>query len=396
MAFRRPDDDLLSDGTAPAMAVPFAPAPPPAPSRAPRVIYAILLIVPVMLGAAVVLIRTGLIAGHTTTPRTPWDLAVILLAVATTLVMALHAARRVPGRLQRSRGDALDARLSAWEFATLMVTTPLSALVALLAFVLWAGVVTAPRLAGDPMAPLLVGGIAMLLSAGPIALFDHVRTRRDRAIEERFPDLLRDLNESHASGMTMAQAIRVAARGDYGRLSPEIARMSHQISWGLGFADALRMFGERVGTPLVVRAVALIIKATQAGGNVKDVLAAAARDAREIESLNKDRRSGMALYVIIVYVAFAVFLGVVAALQGLLVPAILASTRAAGGQIGSFAVGGRLDHEDFQFIYLGVGLVQALGSGIVAGVMSEGSIESGLKHATILVALTVLALGVML
>jgi flagellar protein FlaJ len=138
-------------------------------------------------------------------------------------------------------------------------------------------------------------------------------------------------------------------------------------------------------------------KATAAGGNVKDVLAAAARDAREIAAMEADRRGGMALYVIVIYVAFGVFLGVVAALQGLLVPSLLLSTSGvAGGSLAGMQVGGRLAIDDFRFIYFGVGLVQAIGSGIMAGVMSEGSLGAGLKHSAILVALTILSLGILL
>ncbi|HUR67772.1 MAG TPA: type II secretion system F family protein [Candidatus Thermoplasmatota archaeon] len=390
-------EDDLRDGTAPTMTVPLQPESPHRPSRAPRVIYVALLLVPLILGACVVLIRTGVISGRTGSQTTPWDLAVIFLGIAGTLVMAFYAAKRVPGLLARSKRDAFDSQLSTWEFATLCVSAPVSAAIGVLAFLHWSGVVAFLHLPAEPMAPLVMGAIALLVACAPMAYFDYQRERNARAIEARFPDLLRDLNESHASGMTMAQAIRVAARGDYGKLNPEVRRMAHQISWGTSFPDTLRMFSDRVGTPLVVRAVSLINKATEAGGNVKDVLAAAARDAREIGGLQADRRAGMALYVIIVYVAFFVFLGVVAALQGMLVPSLLTSTRGVeGGSIGALSVGGRLEYDDFRFIYFGTGLVQALGSGMVAGVMSEGGIEAGLKHACILVACTVLALGILL
>lgn len=391
------EQDSMFDGTAPTMTVPLAPESPTQPSRATRMIYILLILVPLVLGAAVILIRTGIISGRTGTARTPWDLSVIFLGIVASLVMALYTAKRIPGLLARSRADAADAKLSTWEFATLVVTAPLATMIAVLAFLHWAGVVAWMRLPTDAITPLVIGASALLLACAPMAYFDYVRARQERAVEERFPDFLRDLNESHASGMTMAQAIRVAARGDYGKLNPEIRRMAHQISWGTSFGDALNMFSERLGTPLVVRAVALINKATQAGGNVKDVLSAAARDAREIEALESDRRGGMALYVIVIYVAFAVFLGVVGALQGMLVPSLLSSTSGVpGGEIGGLAVGGRLVYDDFRFIYFGIGLVQALGSGIVAGVMSEGSIETGLKHSSILVALTILTLGILL
>lgn len=398
-AARPPDieEAMLRDGTAPLMTVPLAPEAPPRPSKAPRIIYVALLLVPLILGAAVVLIRTGVIAGRTGTAATPWDLSVVFVGIVASTVMGLYVARKLPALLQRARSLSADARIATWEFGTLSATAPLALLLSVLAFLEWAGAVGVLRLPADPITPLVMSAVALLLACAPMATFDQLRERHVRAIEARFPDFLRDLNESHASGMTMAQAIRVAARGDYGKLNPEIARMAHQISWGTSFPETLHMFAERVRTPLIIRAVALINKATEAGGNVKDVLAAAARDAREIEALAADRRGGMALYVVVIYVAFGVFLGVVAALQGLLVPSLLNSTQGAGlDNINGISIGGRLSIDDFRFIYFGVGLVQAMGSGIVAGVMSEGSLGAGLKHCAILVALTVLSLGLLL
>lgn len=368
------------------------------PTAVSRIIYLCLTMVPIALAGIVILVRTGVIGRPGAAGRTPWDLSIICVSIVTVLVMAAVAAKRSPESLRRARGVGSDRRYAAWEFGAVCVTAPLAVGLAFLSFASWASWAPLPfGLAEEPMTPPVLAALAMLVSTGPVAYFSLVRARHDRAVEERFPDLLRDLNESYAAGMTMAQAIRVASRGDYGRLNPEIRTMAHQLSWGSTFPDALRLFSERVGTPLVTRAVSLIIKATEAGGNVKDVLAAAARDSREIKSLEADRRLSMALYVIVIYVAFGVFLGVTAALQGLLIPSVLGTAgQASGGAVAGLSVQSGLTIVDFQFIFFGVGIIQALGSGIVAGVMSEGNMAAGLKHSAIMVAITALVLGVLL
>lgn len=368
------------------------------PTAVSRIIYVCLTMVPIVLGGIVILVRTGIIARPGSAGKTPWDLSIICVSIVTALIMAAVAAKRSPESLRRARGPGSDRTYAAWEFGAVCVTAPLAVALAFLAFAAWAQWVPLPgAMATDPMVPPVIAALAVLVSTGPVAYFSLVRARHDRAVEERFPDLLRDLNESYAAGMTMAQSIRVASRGDYGRLNPEIRRMAHQLSWGTTFPDALRLFSERVGTPLVTRAVSLIIKATQAGGNVKDVLAAAARDSREIKALEADRRLSMALYVIVIYVAFGVFLGVTAALQGLLIPSVLGSTgQISGSGVAALNVQSGLTMVDFQFVFFGVGIIQALGSGIVAGVMSEGNIAAGLKHSAIMVAITALVLGVLL
>ena len=373
-----------------------APEPGDKPSILSRIIYGALVVVPLFLGAMVLLARAGVITTGPRQTEAPWDLGIMVLAGLVVLGTAIVVGRRAPDLLRRSRNEAaLDHERAAWELRALVSSLPLAGALLALAFLGWQGIVEgAGAWRFDAMTPPLLAALAVLVACGPMGWFAYVRERHVTQLEERFPDFLRDLNESYGAGLTMAQSIRVAARGDYGRLNPEIKRMANQVSWGTPFHDALTMFADRVETPIVTRAVALINKATRAGGNTKDVLAAAARDAREIKALQNERKLSMTLYVIVIYVAFGVFLGVVAALQGLLVPALLQTTQGTSASgIAGLAVAGNVTHMDFRLIYFGVGMVQAIGSGIVAGVMAEGGYAAGLKHATVLVVLTVVSLG---
>ncbi|MEA3201329.1 MAG: archaeal flagellar protein FlaJ [Thermoplasmata archaeon] len=369
---------------------------PTRPTGTARTVYLFLGLIPALLIAIVVLVRVGILTNPSRGAHTPWDLSLLFIGAATTMAMAALVASRAPRLYERARSLGLDNRAAAAEITTLLITIPLAVVVVGLSFLVWGGAFDrAFSTATRPMTAPLLSGVAILLACAPTAYFSFVRDRNIQQIEDRFPDFLRDLNESHNAGMTMAQAIRVAARGDYGRLNDEVRRMAHQVSWGTPFQDALRMFAERVGTPLVTRSVALMIKATQAGGNVKDVLSAAARDARELKAVEAERRAAMRLYVIVVYVAFGVFLAVTAALQGLLIPSVLTSTSQIGGNLagGGLLVSHQMTLTDFRYVYFGVGLVQALGSGMVVGVMSEGNFQAGLKHSAILVAIAILGLG---
>lgn len=383
-------------------AQPLASGPlPPPPSIFSRLIYAALVVIPAILIVLVLLVQEGLLPTQARAGKTPWDLGILIASALVVVGIASLVARQAPEALRRSRSvAALDAGIAKWELRVVGASLAFAAALLVLSFLAWSGVLRAlgPVTLGPMGAPILAT-VAMFVTCAPVGYFSHMRARQIKEFEDRFPDFLRDLNESYGAGLTMAQAIRVASRGDYGKLNPELRRMANQVSWGTPFPEALRMFGERVGTPIVTRAVALIIKATRAGGNAKDVLSAASRDAREIMVLQSERRTSMTLYVIVIYVAFGVFLGVVAALQGLLVPALLASTHGAAGSTGSIAglaTNTSLGVIDFRFIYFSVGLVQAVGSGIVAGVMAEGSYSAGLKHAAVMIVLSLVVLGVLL
>lgn len=228
---------------------------------------------------------------------------------------------------------------------------------------------------------------AILSAIGPFGFYETFLTKKMNNIEERFPEFLRDLAESRKAGMTMTRAVEMAAKGDYGYLTPEIKKMAIQISWGMSFSEALRRFGDRIKTPLVVRTTTMVVKASEAGGKIADVIEAAARNVREIKILQKERKSEMQMYLMIIYISFFVFLAVIIALAGMFLPELVKATESAGSALAG-GEGAGISLEEYEFIYICTALSQAVGSGIVAGSLSEGKALPGLRHGTIMVLIT--------
>jgi archaeal flagellar protein FlaJ len=245
--------------------------------------------------------------------------------------------------------------------------------------------------------------IGLLVAVGPYGFYMAREHRRIRLMEERFPDFLRDIASSHKGGLTLTQATVIASRGEYGPLSPEVQKMADQLKWNVSFNEALQRFSDRVRTPLVQRAVDLILQANRSGGATTDVLLAAARDARELKSLENDRRLSMSLYTVVIYVTFFVFLGVVAVMYSQFIPQLVASSEAAAEsarELGGVSVGGIggevLRIEDFQLFYFLAAITQGLGDGIVAGLMGQGKAVLGLRHSFLMVLLSYLTFGFLL
>lgn len=236
-------------------------------------------------------------------------------------------------------------------------------------------------------------GLAIISAVGPYGFYTAHHTKRSRRLEARFPDFLRDVASGRKAGLTLEATIIMAARADYGELSPEIRKMADQLSWNLPFTDALTQFAERVRTPLIERAVSVINEASRTGGNVTNVLQAVAKDAAEIKDLEAERHISMMVYTAITYIAFLVYLGVIAVLFHTLVPQVLeVSERAAEqGTAGLAAIKSGVDLADYRtFYYLGA-LVQAVGNGVMAGLFESGRLMGGLKHAFIMTAVAVIA-----
>lgn len=215
----------------------------------------------------------------------------------------------------------------------------------------------------------LLGAVTVL---GPYGYFFNQERKRIEAIDQKFPDFLRDLAESARAGMTLPRALVTAAHGTYGALTEDINKMAAQVEWGVEFGDALERFAQRTKTPLIDRTVALVVEAQRAGGNVVDVLTAASDDAREIKQIIAERNEQMKMYSVVVFIAFFVFIAVVLVLSAQFIPAFDEAVGAASGQ----QVGGlqfrEFDPEDFNLLFMHAAVVQAVGGALVGGVMTKG------------------------
>ena len=237
----------------------------------------------------------------------------------------------------------------------------------------------------DSIAWIIIGIMILL---GPFGFYESARNAKMVKLEERLSDFLRDLAESNRSGQTLHEAIRTGSQGDYGELSPEIKKMAIQISWGVNASEALERFSDRVRTPLVRRAVTLIIEASAAGGDVGKVLEAAANDTKELQLLQRERQVQMSLYVAVIFVSFVVFLVVILIVYVTFVPQmkeLAEAYKSSGGDESSATSSisglqpGNVDFDEIKFIYISAGLVHGIGDGLVAGLMGSGRMTDGLK-----------------
>jgi len=237
----------------------------------------------------------------------------------------------------------------------------------------------------NPAIDFFVLGLLCLIA--PYGFAETARQRRIAKIEDRLPDFLRDVAEAGRFGMTLSDAIVVASKGRYGLLTEEIKRMASQLEWGVPVATALRLFEERVPTPLVQRVVSIVTRANEAGGSVADVLSMVAHDTREAQLSDQSRKISMLTYVTVIYIAFFVFIVTVYIMAAVFLPQMItAGEGVASSSLGS-AGGVTLQFAFVPVLFLAflvAVIVHAVGDGIMAGVLFNGRISEGLQHATIM------------
>ncbi|MES3160253.1 MAG: type II secretion system F family protein [Halorubrum sp.] len=245
----------------------------------------------------------------------------------------------------------------------------------------------------------VVAGAAFVLSA--YAVVYEVRKRRLRRIESAVPDFLDRLASVNEAGTSVVASLRRVADSELEALTTDVQRVKRDMDWGADATAALHRLERRVSSPMMSRAVVLVTNAMHASGDVAPVLRIAADEARATWTLRRERRQVMLTYLIVIYLSFLVFLGVIAALSVSFIPAVeeaatAGGTTEVGGGLGGITGGlGDIDTSAYEQLFFHAAAIQALCSGIVAGQLGEGSVADGTKHAAVLLSLTLVAFWAM-
>ena len=221
---------------------------------------------------------------------------------------------------------------------------------------------------------------------GPIGFYNHLKAKKTKEMEEQLPDFLREISSSTSSGMTIFDAIKSAARGDRGRLTPELQRMAAQLSWGISVKDALDNFAKRINTDTVKRMAITVNKALEIGGNTSAVFNAAAKEIDQAKRVEQQRKAEMSLYSIVIFISFFVFLAVILIIDKTIFAAIfdLQTKMPAGESMGNVQIA-QIDHNLLKYTFFSFVLVQSLGGGLLGGFMMDGRLSSGVRFGFVLV-----------
>lgn len=313
-----------------------------------------------------------------------------------------------------SRRAANRGRLRAYDRFGVLLTRlkqPLSSLlrrpertfgVTVPAGLLWVGVSVWP-VSADPLEwPAIVDSPAVeatIVALGVYTLFYEANKRRVESVEAAVPDFLDRLASLNEAGMTIVESFKQVVDTDLDALSVELDRTWRDISWGADVESALNRLDRRAEVPAVSQAIALTTNAMEASGDIGPVLRIAAAEARATQRLQGERKQVMLSYLIVIYISFLVFLGIVAALSVSFVPVIENAGIGTSAGTGSASVSGTagggsvsgigdVNAGMYETILFHATVIQAMCSGLIAGQLGEGTLRDGSKHAVILLILS--------
>jgi archaeal flagellar protein FlaJ len=225
---------------------------------------------------------------------------------------------------------------------------------------------------------------ALAVALVPFVLCWELRSYRIRKMDAVVPEFLKRLASYNESGLTLTMAIKSLLNSNLGVLNAEVRKIWRDIEWGAETSEALIRFERRVNTASVRRVVTLITKASESSGYIKETLSIAAADAARSQSDRNDRILNMLLYTSIIYISFFVFLYIIYTLIAVFLQAVPPNAIAQTPASGSLTFAGAVNGENIRLLFMHAVLIQGLFSGLVAGMMSEGNINAGLKHSAIM------------
>src|SRR3989338_4710894 len=180
---------------------------------------------------------------------------------------------------------------------------------------------------------MFLSGISLGILCLPFVIGVVLENKKEQEMTEMFLEFSRNLAESVATGTPVSKSIINVRKNNYGSLTPYVNKLANQISLGIPVGRALETFASDVGSKVVRRAVALIMEAERAGGEIDYILESVAKSISEVDKLKKERKAAIYSLVVQGYIIYFIFIGIMLIMQFHILP-----LAASAGTFGKFTV----------------------------------------------------------
>lgn len=285
---------------------------------------------------------------------------------------------------ERARDAPLET-MRRLPLTSLLVTVPLGALTVLVYL-----------LADAPGAGLFASGplrtttalftVPFLLAAGPFAYFYRQRRERSRTLRGALPVALEVIADADANEVPLGESFSLVAQRMSGPLRTELDRIDRDIRWTDDVTGALGRFADRTAVPTVDRVIHLLQESVRATSDLAPVLDVVADDLSARNDVRERQRRNMRPYVLVVFVGVFVYLGIVVLFDSHFLPVATDVARTSAGSLtGTPLTVGDVPVETYHRIFVHSALIQAIGNGLLLGVLIDNRVRSGVGYAAVLV-----------
>jgi pilus assembly protein TadC len=234
-------------------------------------------------------------------------------------------------------------------------------------------------------------GIQLLFAFGCILIvyfyLDMTIYRRTQLMEAEFPDYLALVSSNLKGGMNIDRAMFTAIKRRFGPLAEEMALVSKKVMTGYDLADALQDFSERYDSPIIKRAMNLMIGEIEAGGRIANIIDQVVANIKNTRRLKEEMSASVVTYMIFIGAIVVVIAPALFALSFHLLSFMSAFTAklATSGAANvanipfTFSEEG-INTDNFKyFSYVAIVLI-AIFSSMIVSIIENVNINSGLKY----------------
>lgn len=230
---------------------------------------------------------------------------------------------------------------------------------------------------------------AVLITITPYSIDVYLDNRKKRRYEQEFIGFLYELSELLRGGLDPLNAIteiaspEVESDQSLNALAPHLKKAAAQIAWGVSFENVISTMAESLKSPLISKYGYLIVQASKLGAISPAIILKAADDLEKTLQLEREKEAELKEFIMIIYAAEAILIGIIYLLNNTLLPSILDMVKGgSGAAFGISSIG--MTISQFRTGFFRVIMINAFASGIIAGQISEGKARHGLKHSVIL------------
>jgi flagellar protein FlaJ len=225
--------------------------------------------------------------------------------------------------------------------------------------------------------------LSLFVATAPSAIV-HMRLAKKKASMERGVDnFLRDLTEVRKTGLSPERCIESLSKRDYGTFTPELRKISSEISWGIPIKKVMMDFLKRTKSWMVQIVMFLLVETIDVGGGTIGMIEALSRFNNLTQEVEKEKKMATRPYVFMPYLAAILLVATTVMMMGF--------TTGFGVSAESITGTAAAANTEMQTIFVTSAIFHSYLIGIVAGKISDESIASGFKHAAILVIIAMLA-----
>ena len=229
--------------------------------------------------------------------------------------------------------------------------------------------------------------ISLVVATAPAAVV-HTRLSKERnGLEQGINSFLRDLTEVRKTGLSPEKCIESLANREYGVFSKELRKISSEISWGIPMKRVIMDFVKRTKSWMSQLVMFLLVETIDVGGGTIAMIESLARFNNLTNEVEKEKKMQVRPYVFMPYLASILLVATTIMMMSFTtgtltmnIPGAAASTK---------------DFTQMKIIFITSVIFHSYLIGIVAGKISDESVASGFKHATILVIISLLAAKIM-